>query len=117
MGFKSLARGMEFNNNDNEWLQHVRKHIENNSETSSPKNLSWSSYHANQLPQSTRPASVTALMPLFNESAHTVAMIKHSMDVISTTVQNLNPGQTTVIAFDQSLFAIAKGIQWKWPEK
>lgn len=39
------------------------------------------------------------------------------MDVISKAVQHLSPGQTPVIALDQPLFAIAKGIQWKWPEK
>jgi hypothetical protein len=52
----------------------------------------------------------TALLPLFQESAHTVAMIKHSMDVVRCAVERLNPGQTSVIAFDQPLFAIAKQI-------
>jgi len=27
----------------------------------------------------------------------------------------LNPGQTTVMAVDQPLFALAKQIQWQWP--
>ena len=41
-------------------------------------------------------------------------MIKH---VILSAVQHIKPGQTHVIAFDQPLFAIAKEIQWKWPDK
>ena len=61
--------------------------------------------------------AVTALLPLFHESAYTVAMIKHSMDVIVSAVQHINPGQTPFIAVDQPFVAIAKEIQWKWQEK
>ena len=43
-------------------------------------------------------------------------MIKHSFDVIRKAVEFLNLGQTTVVAFDQPLFAIAKQIQWQWPD-
>ena len=58
----------------------------------------------------------TPLLPLFLESAHTVAMIKHSMDVVRNAVEYLNPGQTPVVTFDQPLFALVKEIQWKWPQ-
>ncbi len=44
-------------------------------------------------------------------------MIKQSMDVIWNAVEHLNPGQTPVITFDQPLYAMAKQIQWKWPEE
>ena len=57
----------------------------------------------------------TALLPLFQESAHTVAMIKHAMDMVRCAVEHLNAGQTPVITVDQLLFALAKQIQWKWP--
>ena len=43
-------------------------------------------------------------------------MIKHSMGVVKNVVEHLNPEQTPVITFDQPLFALAKQIQWKWPE-
>jgi len=43
-------------------------------------------------------------------------MIKHSIDVIHSS-QHFNPGQTPVVTFDQPLFALAKQIQWKWPEE
>jgi len=39
------------------------------------------------------------------------------MDVIKKAVEHLNAGQTPVLTFDQPLFALAKQIQWKWPEK
>ena len=59
----------------------------------------------------------TALLPLFQESAHTVVMIRHSMDVVRNAVEYINAGQTPVLTFDQPLFALVKQIQWKWPEK
>lgn len=44
-------------------------------------------------------------------------MIKHSLDVISKAVEHLNPGQTPVVTFDQPLYALAKQIQLKWPDR
>ena len=43
-------------------------------------------------------------------------MIKHSFCVVKSAVEHLHPGQTPVITFDQPLYALAKQIQWKWPE-
>ena len=43
-------------------------------------------------------------------------MVRHGMNVVNGVVQHLNPGQTPVIALDQPLFALAKQIQWSWPE-
>ena len=54
-------------------------------------------------------------MPLLQESAHSVATIKHSMDKIKEATHFLNPGQTPVMAVDQPLIALAKQIQWQWP--
>ena len=44
-------------------------------------------------------------------------MIRHSFDVVRSAVEYLNPGQTPVITFDQPLFALAKEIQWTWPDR
>jgi len=58
----------------------------------------------------------TSLLPLFLESAHAVAMIRHSMDVVKKAVEHLNPRQTPVVTSDEPLFALAKQIEWKWPD-
>ena len=47
-------------------------------------------------------------LPLFHESAHTVAMVKHSMYVVRKAVQHLNTGQTSVVTVDQPLYAIVQ---------
>ena len=97
------------------WLEHPMRFIEDN--TGTDENTSWSAIHASRQPQLARTISPTALLPLFLDSAHTVAMIRHSMDVVKNAVEHVNPGQTPVVTLDQPLFALAKQIQWKWPEK
>ena len=43
-------------------------------------------------------------------------MIKHGMEIIKRITSHLNPGQIPVTTFDQPLFALAKAVQWRWPE-
>ena len=38
------------------------------------------------------------------------------MDVLKEAITSLNPSQIPVIALDQPLFALAKMVQWKWPD-
>ena len=38
------------------------------------------------------------------------------MDVERQAIQFLNPGQIPITTFDQPLFALAKFVQWKWPD-
>lgn len=42
-------------------------------------------------------------------------MIRHAMDVVKAAVNKLNPGQVPVVTFDKPLYAIAKQVQWNWP--
>lgn len=81
--------------------------------------IAWSAYHAALQDDSLlndKQAALTQLMPLFHEKAATAAMIKHSMDVNRQATLFLNPGQVPVLAMDAPLYALAKYIQWKWPE-
>ena len=81
--------------------------------------MSWSVYHASLLAESVvdgKPVDITALLHLFEEQAKSVAMIKHSMHIVSQTTNFLNSGQTPVIACDQPLYVIAKQIQWILPD-
>ena len=56
-------------------------------------------------------------MPLLRDQAHEMPTIKHVMDKVKKTTSFLNPTQTTVITTDQPLFALAKQIQWDWPDE
>ena len=92
---------------------------EENSEEDSigEKKVSWSAFHSNlQKHEEISNASVTqtSLLPLFYDEAHSIAMIRHAMDVIKRATEILNPGQVPIITVDQPLYAIAKQIQWNW---
>ena len=53
---------------------------------------------------------INGLLPLSLDSAHSVAMIKHSRTLVQSIV-----GQVLVRAGDQLLFALTKQIKWSWP--
>ena len=99
-----------------QWLDNASDVIESKS-TAYSSDTSWAAFHASQQTPGICATCSIVLLPLFLESAHTVAMIKHSLEVISKAVGHLNPGQSPVITFDQPLYALAKQIQFKWPEK
>ncbi len=44
--------------------------------------------------------ALTSLLPLFHDEAKSVAMIRHSMNVVKKAVKILNPGQTPIITVD-----------------
>ena len=41
--------------------------------------------------------------------------IKHCMVVVQRTIQDINPSQVPVITADQTVYALLKQIQWKYP--
>lgn len=94
-------------------MNHVEEKIL--TEDSIDDNLSWSAYHASK-EEKEKEIDLSAILPLFKEDSKSVAMIKHSMNVVQQAASFVNPGQTPVIAFDQPLYAISKTIQWNWKE-
>jgi hypothetical protein len=98
------------------WLEDVRVLMSNDTFEGDGK-VSWAAYHAAASQPSDEDSRqvVTSLLPLFRDEAKSVAMIRHSMDVINRAVHILHPGQAPVVTFDQPLYAIAKIIQWRWP--
>ena len=94
-----------------EWLEKVDKLLK---EESPYHNISWSAHFADMQIGAHTPA-ITALLPVFRENAHSLAMVKHGMDLIQKATQHVNPGQVPIITMDQPLFAIGKKIQWSWP--
>ncbi|XP_046544723.1 uncharacterized protein LOC124254923 [Haliotis rubra] len=77
--------------------------------------ISWGAYHASQQPEASTEAGVSCLLPLFDEKAATISMVKHGMGIIKEITAFCNPGQVPVMAVDQPLFALAKYVQWGWP--
>ena len=103
-------------NGENEWLNQVVNNIFT-SECDMSSQITWAGYHAENSIRELPPKPIIAILPLFRHSAHTPAMIRHSFTVVEAAVKHLNPGQIPVLTFDQPLFALAKQIQWHWPEQ
>ena len=62
--------------------------------------ITWPAHHASKQRDLAFDESITSLLPLLRESAHSVATIRHVMDRVKDTVAYLNLGQTPVIAAD-----------------
>ena len=92
-----------------EWLDKVTL-------TDGPVDVTWSAHHASQRIGKPFEVSISSLLPLLRDQAHSVVTVKHVMDKIRETVAFLNPSQVPIIAADQPIYAVAKKVQWHWPE-
>lgn len=107
------------------WEQEKRKYdwlnkqmsVYENGELHVTEFVSWAAHHASQMNSQAMPETRIALMPLLRKASHAVAMIKHVMRTNSAATQLLNPGQIPVLTMDQSLYAIGKQIQWRFPQQ
>lgn len=103
-----------------EWLEDVKETVSNDGQGLPQKKcISWSAYHSNRSGKedtNTEPA-ISSLLPLFPDQAKSAAMICHSLNIIKACVDHLNNGQIPVVAMDQPLYAVAKQIQWNFPER
>ena len=78
--------------------------------------ISWSAHFATLQDASRRSPAISGLMPLFRDNAHSLALVKHGMDVIAKATEHVNHQQVSVLTVGQPLFAIAKKIPWSWPD-
>ena len=95
------------------WLDKLSELLKED-ETDGTDNISWSAHFAS-LQNATHPPAITGLLPLFRDNAHSLAMVKHGMNVIQQATEHVSPAQVPVITMDQPLYAIGKKIQWSWP--
>ena len=72
--------------------------------------MSWAACHANRQDLTESPTTTSFLLPLFQEDAATIAMMRHSLDVIKKVTELVHPGQAPVVAMYQPMFTIAKNI-------
>lgn len=96
-----------------EWLEKVSV----TEEVDGAVNFNWfSAHHAFKKRSPTFEVSIASLLPLLRDEAHSIVAIWHVMDKIKDTVALLNPGQVPVITADHPIYAVAKQMQWQWPE-
>ena len=78
--------------------------------------ITWAVHHATQKRGNPFELSISSLLPLIRDQAHSVATIKHAMEKIRDIVAFLNMGQTHVLAAYQPQYALAKQIHWQWTD-
>ena len=76
--------------------------------------LSWSAFCAKMQSPVSRPPAITSLFPLFRDSAHTAATVKHGMTIIKEPTQMKNPTQVPFLTVDQLLIICFSQEQWLW---
>ena len=97
-------------------ITHVQEEVDSEDDIQQDMEVSWAAFHVSKTDQN--PPDISSLLSLFPEKASSpaiMAMKRHAMDIVKENVDFLNPGQTSVIAFDQPLYTLAKQIQWNWP--
>ena len=100
------------------WFENVRTALANENQNDLVNmNISWSAYFASLQVSVPKPPAIIALLPMLRDVAHSPAMVKHGMNIIQQITVRVNPGQIPVLTVDQPLYAIAKNIQWKWPDE
>ena len=98
------------------WLSHIETLFKKDNIDFKKDNISWSAYFASLQQGVPRPAAIVGLFPLFRDSAHSVSTVKHGMDLLQKATSYLNPEQSSVVlSVDQPLYAIAKKLQWEFP--
>ena len=76
------------------------------------ENISWSGYMATNTLESC-PVSVSGSLPLFNEKAASIGMLKDGINAIKAAVEKLNPRQIPVITGYQPIYVLLKSIEGK----
>lgn len=57
------------------------------------------------------------MLPLLKDDINSPAVVMHAMDIVTAATKKLNLTQTPVITADEPVYAIAKQVQWLYPDK
>ena len=60
---------------------------------------------------------ISVILPPIDESVHTFDMQYHCMNIISNTINTLNPGQIPVDTANQPIFALTKELIIRFPNR
>ena len=97
------------------WLCETEK-IENG-KYDAKNRISWSAYHSRISQQENIKKCHSTLLPLLPDEIQSPAMIRHTFEIIVNITKKINPGQPAVITGDQPVYAIAKQLQWRFPDQ
>ena len=73
-------------------------------------NHGWASHHVSQKGYKKRGKDFSAVLLLLREKVHTLSMQHHCMNIVTNTINEVNPRQTPVDVCNQPIFALTKHI-------
>ena len=76
--------------------------------TSVDNSMSWSKYHSIASRREFETPGINYILPLIKEPVHTQKARYHFMNIIKTTMSNINPSQIPADTCDQPVYAITK---------
>ena len=101
---------------DESWMSHVATVLKQDT-LPEGEVITWSGYNSRLMSdESLKPNAVIGVLPLFPDKAATPSMMRHVMKLTMQGTEALNPGQTPVLGGDQPLYALAKQLQWSFPD-
>ena len=77
----------------------------------------WAKHHAGKYQSVVWLPHISAILPPIDEPVHNLDMQYHCMNVISSTISSLNPGQIPVDTANQPIFALTKELMIRFPDK
>ena len=77
----------------------------------------WAKHHAGKYRSIVWLPDISAILPPIDEPVHTLDMQYHCMNIISITINTLNPGQIPDDTVDQPIFALTKELMIWFPDK
>lgn len=96
-----------------EWLKHIGSTGEDHGEL-----ISWAAFNSRkESSEVLKEKCAAVLLPVLREEINSPSMVRHTMDIIIKILAKINAGQTPVTTADQPVYAIAKQIQWMYPDK
>ncbi len=90
-----------------DWLSEM-KDLLHKDDLDNTDTISWSAYFAGRQETVRRPPAITALLPLFRDNAHYLAMVRHWMDLIKQAFQHISPRQVPVLTVDNRYMPLPK---------
>ena len=108
---------VDINENPSEWLKALKQNgLTQRSEEVKQDVISLSAFYSTNL-QKQPIKDILTMLPLIKESINSPAVVYHCLYLISKLTLKLNPNQIPIVTVDQPVYAIAKQVQWNYPEK
>ena len=107
MAMQQRAKNVD-GDNDDDWMSSHHVQEKGNAVTAV---ISWSSYHT-QNADSAVSTTHMAMLPLFEDSANSVAIMQHSMDIIKTAVNHLHANIVIMLGGLHNETAALKSSGW-----